>query len=224
MATISVDNWLDELIPAAQLCPNPIIRKDIVNACREFCRRTELWTQDLPAISIVADQSEYPLTTTGADIVGGNRATIVGNADPLSPVSEEALDEDEREAEFWRTKTAGSLSEVTRYFVTSNYDIRLVYIPGEALADGLNVNVAVMPLEGATSVPLFLYNEFKEVIANGAKARLKLRVDMPWTDLNLGAGLYDLFEQGIFAGRQKKFTGFQKVKTRDIVRTHYHDF
>ena len=137
---------------------------------------------------------------------------IDGNPDPLSPVSEEALDEDDRETEFWRTKTAGSLSQIDRYYVTSNYDIRLVYIPGTALTDGLNVNVATMPLETATAVPLFLYNEYKEVIANGAKARLKLRLDMPWTDLNLGAGLYDLFEQGVFTGRQKKFTGFQKVK------------
>lgn len=221
--TISVDTWFDEVIPAAQLCPNKIIRKDIVNACREFCRRTELWTQDLLPIDIVADQAEYPLTVSGADVAGGHRATITGNADPLSPVSEEALDRDTRESEAWRPRTA-DLSDVTRYYVTPLYDIRLVYIPNAALVGGLNVNVSVMPLDGSTAIPLFLYNEFKEVIANGAKARLKLRLDMPWTDLNLGAGLYDLFEQGILTGRQKKFTGFQKVKTRDIIRTHYNDF
>lgn len=223
MADITVDSWLDEVVPAAQLCPTKIIRQDIVNACREFCRRTELWNQDLTAISIVADQAEYPLTLTGADIVSGNRATIVGNADPLSPVSEEALDADERETEYWRTRTGGQ-AEITRFYVTSDYNIRLVYIPDFALASGLNVNVHTMPLETATSVPLFLYNEYKEVIANGAKARLKLRLDMPWTDLALGAGLYDLFEQGVFLGRQKKYTGFQHTKTRDIVRTHYQDF
>ena len=221
--TISVDNWFNDVIPAAQLCPNAVIRKEIVNACREFCRRTNLWIQDLLPISIVADQAEYALTVSGADIVAGERATVEGNADPLGAVSEQALDADERETEYWRTRT-GELSEVKRYFVTPLYYIRLVYIPNTALADGLLVACSVMPLEASTEVPLFLFNEFKEIIANGARGRLKLMPNMPWTDLRLGAGFYDLFEQGIFSGRQKKFTGFQKVKTRDIIRTHYHDF
>lgn len=221
--TISVETWFDEVVPAAQLCPNPIIRKDIINACREFCRRTELWTYDLDPISIVAGTAEYSLAASGADIAGGNRATIVGNADPLEAVSEEALDEDTRETEAWRTRTS-DLAGITRFFVTAEYKIRLVYIPDADLASGLNVNAYLMPLETATEVPIFLYNEYKETIAMGAKARLKLRLDMPWTDVQVGAGYMDIFEQGIFFGRQKKFTGFMKTKTRDIVRTHYHDF
>jgi hypothetical protein len=223
MATISIDNWLDEVVPAAQLCPTVIIRKDILNACRDFCRGTELWRQTLAAISIVADQAEYPLTISGSDIVSGERVTIDGNADQLAPVSEQSLDYDTRETEDWRTKT-GAISECKRYFVDENYACRLVYIPDAALADGLHIAVNVMPLETATVVPLFLYNEYKETIANGAKAKLKLRLDMPWTDIKLGAAFGGMFEDGIFKGKQKKFTGFQHSRTRDIVRTHYHDF
>lgn len=224
MALISIESWFDDVVPAAQLCPNPIIRKDILNACRDFCRRTELWTADITAIDIAADTAEYPLVYAGlADIGGGNRASIVGNAYPLDAVSEEALDEDTREVEAWRTRTS-DLAAITRFYVTPDYNIRLVYIPNAALAAGLNVNVYLMPLETAVDVPLFLYNEYKETIAMGAKARLKLRLDMPWTDVNAGAGHMDIFEQGIVAGRAKKFTGFMKTKTRDILRTHYQDF
>lgn len=224
MATITIDNWMDEVVPAAQLCPNPIIRKDILNACREFCKRTELWTVDLTAIDIVTDQAEYPLIYATADIAGANRAKILGARDPLDAVAEEALEEDTRESgEYWREKTEAPL-EIKRYYVTPDYNLRLVYIPDAGLTAGLNVNAFVMPLETATEVPLFLYTEYKEVIAMGAKGRLKLRPDMPWTDIQTGAGYMDIFDQGVFIGRQKKFTGFMKTKTRDTVRTHYQDF
>ena len=56
MATVSVDQWFPDVVPAAQLCPNPIIRREIVNACRDLCDRTMLWVSKLDAIDVVADE------------------------------------------------------------------------------------------------------------------------------------------------------------------------
>ena len=219
MANISVDAWFDEVVPAAQMAPNIIIRKDIVNACRDFCRQTMLWTAQLVAIDIVADQAEYALAASGADLVGVDRAEYDGNE--MNPTSELALDEDTRETEWWRTRTT---DKPERYYVTEAYDLRLVYIPDAALTGGLVVWAYVQPLQTATEVPLFLYNEFKETITLGAKGRLKMRDDMPWTDLEKAIGYMSAYEAMLIPAKQKKFTGFQRTKTRDILRTHYHDF
>lgn len=217
--SISVDAWFDEVKPAAQLCPNPILRKHILNTCRDFCRRTELWEADHLPIDVVAAEPNYPLAISGVDLVGAERVEYDGN--PLDAVSAQALDADEREREYWRTKT----TEIpTRYFVDEQYRVRLVYIPNNALVSGLTVVCSVQPLEGATTVPIFLYNEYKDAIALGTKGRLKMISDMPWSDLKAGAGFADVYESLLIKGKQKKYTGFMHTKTRDIVRTHYHDF
>lgn len=216
---ISVEAWFDEVISAAALAPNPVIRRDIVDICRDVCKRTMLWTQQLNPIDVVADQAEYDLPIAGADISGVDRAEFDGNE--LNPVSETALDEDTREVEAWRPRT---IAIPERYYVTEDYKIRLVYIPDADLSAGLDVWAFIMPLSDATEVPLFLYNEFKDLISMGTIGKLKMRPDMPWTDLQAGAGFLDVYERQMIPAMQKKFTGFQRVKTRDIVRTRYHDF
>ena len=78
VSTISVDQWFADVVPVAQLCPNPIIRREIVNACRDLCDRTMLWTVELDPISVVANTSEYQLVTSGAEIAGVDHATFNG--------------------------------------------------------------------------------------------------------------------------------------------------
>ena len=221
MATVSVDLWFPDVIPAAQLAPNPIIRREIVNVCRDICERTMLWTSELSPIDVVKDTAEYPLTTTGADIVGADRATFNGKT--IDPTSETALDEDDTQEDrtTWRDKTT-DIPE--RYFVTSDKNIRLVYIPDAALSGGLKVWAILSPLVTAIEVPGFLWENFKDMVADGTKGRLKLILDMPWTDLQTGGGFLQSYEAQMIYAMQKKHSGFQRVKTRAIVRTRYHDF
>ena len=217
--SVSIDAWFDEVVPSAQLCPNPVIRSKILDTCRHFCRETELWEVEHLAIDVVAGEPLYPLSISGVDIVGGERAEYDGK--PLDAVSAQALDADEREREYWRTKT----TEIpTRYYVDEQYRLRLVYIPNNSLVGGLKVVCSVKPLELATTVPAFLYNQYADAITLGTQARLKLIPDMPWTDIRLGASFADMYDGKVFEGKQKKFTGFMHTKTRNIVRTHYHDF
>jgi hypothetical protein len=220
--TVSVDLWFPDVVPAAQLCPNPIIRREIVNACRDLCERTMIWTGELDPIDVVENEPEYQLATTGADIVGADRAQFNGKT--IFPTSETALDEDDSlgdEQYTWRDKTT-DIPE--RYFVTFDKKIRLVYTPDADLSSGLKVWAILSPEITAITVPGFLWENFKEMIADGARGRLKSIPDMPWTDLNVAAGFLTAYESQMMYAKQKKHTGFQRVKTRAIVRTRYHDF
>ena len=221
MATVSVDQWFPDVVPAAQLCPNPIIRREIVNACRDLCDRTMLWVSKLDPIDVVADEAEYQLAASGAEIAGVDRAKFNGKT--IYPVSETALDEDESQDDktFWRDKTT-DIPE--RYFVTFEKKLRLVYIPDANLTSGLEVWVYTIPLISATAVPAFLWENFKDMITDGAKGRLKAISDMPWSDMELAGAFLGSYEAQMTTAKQKKYQGFQRVKTRAIVRTRYHDF
>lgn len=219
--TVSVDLWFPDVVPAAQLCPNPIIRREIVNACRDLCERTMLWTAALDPIDVVENEPEYQLATTGADIVGADRAKFNGKT--IYPTSETALDEDDTQEDqtTWRDKTT-DIPE--RYFVTFDKKIRLVYTPDADLSSGLEVWVILSPEITAVTVPGFLWENFKDMIADGARGRLKSIPDQPWTNLETAAGFLQSYEFQMIKAQQKKYTGFQRHKTRAIVRTRYHDF
>ena len=163
MVDVSVDQWFPDVVPAAQLCPAKIIRREIVNTCRDLCDRTMLWTKELTAIDVVADQAEYQLTTTGAGIAGADRAAFNGKT--IYPVSETALDEDDTQVDDykeWRLKTT-DIPE--RYFVTIEKKIRLVYIPDAALTGGLKVWAILVPEITAIVVPEFLWDNFKDMVS-----------------------------------------------------------
>lgn len=219
---VSLDLWFPEVVPAAQECPNPIIRRNLADTCRDFCARTKLWTGELPPIDVLANEPEYDLVTTGAEIVGADRAAFDGKV--IDPTSETALDMDDTQSvdeHEWRSQTT---NVPTKYFVTFDKKLRLVYIPDADLIGGLVAWAILQPLITAVEVPAFLWENFKDIIADGTKSRLLSLVGMPWTDLKLAAGFGSSYEYQMDAAKQKKFTGFQRVKTRQILRTHYHDF
>lgn len=222
MVDISVDLWFPDVIPAAQLCPAKIIRREIVNTCRDLCDRTMLWTLELPAIDVVMDQAEYQLTTTGASIAGADRAAFNGKT--IFPASETALDEDDTQIggnEEWRTKTT---DKPERYFVTIEKKVRLVYIPDADLTGGLIVWAILVPDITAIVVPEFLWDNFKDMVSDGTRGRLKSMLDMPWTDLKTAGEFLASYEMQMIDAKQKKHKGFQRIKTRGFARTRYHDF
>lgn len=221
MADIDLTAWFPEVVPAAKECPDPIIIRHLADTCRDFCRRTMLWTEELTPIDVVANQAEYALVHATAEIVGGDRATFAGKT--IKAVSETALDEDDTQTDedAWRTQTT-DIPE--RFFVNIDKELRLVYIPDADLVGGLVAWVNLQPLIAATQVPGFIWENFKDMITDGAKSRLLSILDMPWSDMKLAVGFGQSYEYQMIAARQKKFTGFQRFKTRDIVRTHYHDF
>ena len=135
VSTVSVDQWFADVVPVAQLAPNPSIRREIVNACRDLCDRTMLWTGQLDPIDVVADEPEYSLVTSGAEIAGVDRAKFDGKT--IYPTSETALDEDETQDDrtAWRYKTTDIPQ---RFFVTFDKQIRLVYTPDADLTGGFS--------------------------------------------------------------------------------------
>ena len=170
--TVPLTQWYDRVAAGLRLCPNPLIKKELIDVLRFFCKETCLWYEQLEDIDTVAEQASYALTSSNGDVASIRRAELSGVR--LDPTSETVLD---RESTDWRTK----IGAVDSYFMGADRNIRLVYKPVDAVTDGLAVWVNLMPLLTATEVEDFIFNDYRDIITLGTRARLLAHPDRPWS-------------------------------------------
>lgn len=220
---VPVDNWLTHIWPNVPYCPNPTIREAILDACREFLRETELWTVEAEPIDIIAGEPEYWLITYSGDLVSLDHIEILqgGKYRRRDVISEIAIDENPDERDDWRAQES---DDPQAGYVDQALHIKLTYVPNYDLVAGLKAWVNIMPYEDAELVPQILWTHYKEVIEVGALARLQAIVGVPWNNPQEAQNNGAAFASSYLKARQKKFSGFTRHRTRDIIRSHYTDF
>lgn len=169
--SVAITQWVQRIGPGLKFCPNPLIKQETIDVLRDFCARTRLWYERLADITIVAGTESYPLTSTSGDIASARRVEVNGIA--IDPADERTLD---REHAKWRTQQG----EVWAYYIGQDRTLHLVYTP--ANAGTLSVWVNLMPALTATTVQGFLFNDHRDVITLGAKARLLAHPNRPWSN------------------------------------------
>lgn len=173
-------------------CSEPQIADAIIDAAIEFCRETRVVTETL-SVATVIGQASYALATSA-----GTRANRVNRVErgtvPLSKSSKPVFDANPI------MRAGGTASH---YYLD---DDSLVLGPVPDAVETLTLAVAVEPELGATTVPDVLYNEWRRVIASGAKATL-LAQKMPWQSLTDAQIENALFVGGITAAISKRDGG-----------------
>lgn len=218
-----ITNWYTHVWPDVPMCPNPKIKEALIDAAREFLRETELWTEQLELLNINSDEAEYDMESPLGEVVSLDHFSIESDGVfyRKSPISEIAIDENPDERDDWRSQTA---EDPDVGFVGQKLKIRLVYIPNIDITAGLKIWVNLMPFEWAEAVPKILWTHYKEIITSGAVSKLLMMANKPWTNPDLGAAHGVAFSESFLKARQKKFSGFTRHRTRDIITTKYTDF
>lgn len=228
MAT-NLTSWYAEIQADIAMAPAPAMEHALVNAAREFCKRTLLWEYDLDRISIVADDRQYTLdvssVTPSAEIISAEVVKYkIDSADDdqfynLWPISERAQNKapEVYEAVNFGTTTPSpsgsswyyqeSTSPTHYWLERSNKDIMLWPIPTVASSEGLLVKVNLRPALGVTSLPDWMYEDYFMVLAMGAKSELYSRPSMPWFNLELAAMLKMQFVNECNNAMRIKFYG-----------------
>ncbi len=67
------------------------------------------------------------------------------------------------------------------------------------------ISVSLKPLMSATALPNILYNDWYQTIAAGAKAKLMIMPEKPWSNPNLAAVQSGIFEDGVHEAMKKAF-------------------
>ena len=173
MAT-DISDWHKYILPYTPGAPKLLMTRTLRETLRDFCRQTEAWQETLTAIDVVASTQSYALTSSNGDIAGVVWASY--NDDAMDPTSEDQLDHESPE---WRDGDEGTPD---KYFVRNTRYIYLYPTPSSALTGGLDVIVALMPTDTATSVEDFLFDDFRDTIKHGALERLFDMRGQEWYD------------------------------------------
>ena len=184
-------------------CPDIVLKDAVRDACIEFCRRTELLTEDI-SLSVTADDPAYALTASGGD--AWEVLSIRRESSPLQPVNRQ---------EFTLLGLTTQTGTPGYYYLEG--DGALVLGPIPDADETLTVLVTVVPAENATTVPDALYQDHRETIAAGARAWVRRNLG-DWVNPELEAMDRKAFEYAIHNQNIHRARGGANTPLR--VRTH----
>jgi len=186
MAT-TITAWSADLELEIDDLTTTVVEDSIRDACIRFCEQTHLWTSELTAIDVDADTQDYTLSIPVT-------STLIGVPDDGVYYKEDGEDDDQyakldcisdkittrNESHAWKYEEGPRPSE---FWVDNiDKDLHLRPIPTEASTGGLLVTVILKPILTATTVPAFLYDDYRREIASGALSNLYKMKHMPWYD------------------------------------------
>lgn len=201
-------SFLPQVMPYVRDCPQPIIEDAIRNAAIEFCEKTYIWKDDLAAISIVGGTSEYAISVpTGAALVSveacwySDRLLIPKGADELARIFRLC---DWRSAE----------GDPVYYTHTTPNSIVVVPTPQNDVADSLKIRAVLCPTRASTTVEDFIYDDYLDTIAAGARARLYAIPGQPFSDMSLALLSRREFLAGVGEAKIKANKGMTRASLR----------
>lgn len=180
-------------LPHVQLpqCPQIVAIDAIRQAARDFCERTFAWHYTQDPVSIYPNEPEYELEPpAGAEVVRVLQAWLSDVPIPVRSTTE--LDRVYRTGSWMTAK--GSPRHVVNL---SRRVARLVPIPEERVTSGLRLRIAIKPDITATEICDEVFEQHRDAIAAGARARLQLMPSQPFSDAKQGAVDRALFEGAV---------------------------
>jgi hypothetical protein len=173
--------WYPDLLPHVPGCPQILAEHELKRAAQVLFRRTRAWRVDRAAVAVVAGQESVVIAPTDAGQELVRIEAVWYDGKPLGLVTDEVLDAGY--ADDWRTHTGTP----TDYLQLVPGEIRLHPLPVSDATTGVTARLSVAPSEAATGLPDDLALKFRDEIQVGAKARLMLYPNRPWTNGDLAS-------------------------------------
>jgi hypothetical protein len=202
---VALTEFLSHVLPATPKCPQVLAEKAILDSAADFCKQSYVLRQDISAISVVANQSQYSLANP-TDLQIYAIAHLLYDGKKMWPTSEDEMDlnwdtiRQDAALEFsdpdddWRLQTS---ARPTLFYQPTPNLIRVIGIPTAALTSGITGRIYVYPAQAATTLDDWVYAEFYEAIAAGALARILAVPDQAWSNTKLAAYYLSTFDQGV---------------------------
>jgi len=226
--TVDPLEFMPLVAPAFNLCPTAIIRYWIIEACRKFCWETGLWREQTEPVNVVAQQADYDLTDNSILLL--NTATPVNTVGEitllehiellqidLETTSERYLDENERG---WRQREE---SRPRRFIMDRRRILTLVYRPSQAITNGLDLWLTLMPLRSATLLEEFMFNDWRQVIENGTMAFLLEMPGVPWNNADGALFYWNKWDSALEDAYERKAAGYTDHQASYYFRLDYRD-
>lgn len=177
---INWETYLPEVLLDVPACPDSVAENSIKQAAIEFCNQSRVWREQLSDLSTVQGQATYPLTgliPTDSQMIALHKVIHTDNTRPLGTINKILLD---------RYKLS-AVQQRPWYFNNDEPNILHLYPDPDIGPYTIELFAILKPTRASTSGPDFLYNDWLECIAHGAKARLKAMSKRPWMDKSMVA-------------------------------------
>lgn len=172
---------IDELIPEvsqeANSAPELLIRMHIQKKLREFFRESRCWTEEVPAIQLVEDQSRYTFATpSSAQVIGIKSIRRASDGRELIDTKESAMN---HVSPTWRVEKQ---DPPVRYI--PDFDPRLVavYPTPSSAPDSIIARLVFSQSPTGNFMPDWMI-DFRDGVVAGAVGSLQRLPGKPWTSL-----------------------------------------
>ncbi len=219
---IHIDEFFNEVRLDAPEVGLPFVRKAILDACRDFCKRTHIW-KETKIFSLGSLKSEYQLAipeNTFVQDVGYVGRIIDGTNNPVKYSDRTKHKRTEEDMDYenpgWR-EARSDASDFWRWGLLSDRRTLFVYpIPAKDLSNGVKLQIYLAPNQDAFEVPDILYDEWAEQIGFGAAAKILVIPNKSWTDLETGEMRRLQFNRAVNAALRKSTTEKPRVRFRTL--------
>lgn len=172
------------ILPEMPECPDVTMDTWLRRAAIDFCRTTQLWSENV-SMNVVANQGVYsPVPPNGTSVDSILQVWLSKTNLKFIPLAQMR-----RYPAYWPTQTG----TVEAYTQQTDVSITLYKVPTANVANGLDMTVVYKPSMKSGGLPDWIGERHYELIAAGAKARLLALVGTSWENPK-GAALYaDIF-------------------------------
>lgn len=153
-------------------CSSMTISTHLQAAMDEFCSATSIWVETLDPIGLMAGQDTYDIPVDANTRVIGIES-VMYNGFPLKPMTSRALTGFFPTWEVWDD----GINQIMAYRVEmDDTDQNLTVWPSPTDNEPASVvmRVTLKPTSTATSIPGFIYEDWRTVIGSGALAQILL--------------------------------------------------
>lgn len=197
-----LEDWLPQILPRANHCPEPIALDAIRSAAITFCERTRLWRAEDRFKVSRHSCDEIICVPYGAALHQIESARFDGR--PLEAVSLSELDASDPD---WRTRTGSGATYITQERPNT---LRLVPAANGELA----LSLFLRPSEDADELPAFLYELYARVLADGALEEILTIPGQPFTSADLAHYHGTRFERALDRLSSQSVRGQQRAPIR----------
>lgn len=177
------DEFYPFILVEVMECPNPVVDFALVQAAREFCRRTSVWVEWMEFVADGTTQRfDFDLPSK-TELVAARRATVDGVDVPV--LGNRSLPADWTQAD--------TTSDVDALIHISLTEFMLYPLPA---ADAqVMVQLALQPTLAGTGVSDDVFSRYAEAISKGALYRLMSSSNKPYTNLAAASQAFTDFER-----------------------------
>ena len=206
------EDFYDEVLPYLPGCTPALAKVAIRNAVIDFCESSLIIQRDHDPVTVLAGIIDYDFEPpTGYLVTKIMRAWYKGSE--LQPTSPDDID-----ASILYNQTYPGATKVLQdpnaIIQKDERTYTLYPFPKETAAAALTMRVALKPSRSSSTIENVIFEDYAEVIGHGAKYRLMMSTNKPFTNADAASISKQLFDEGTNVARQRATRGYVRSDLR----------